>query len=286
LGVLYVVATPIGNLEDISDRARRILSEVDLIAAEDTRHTGRLLQRLGIDRPQISYHAFNERSRRDRLLTALAEGNVALVSDAGTPGISDPGSELVSSAIEAGHEVVPIPGPSAMAAAVSASGIAPGPLIFLGFLPRKLKERRELLQRSIMTGFALVLFESPNRVGATLTDLEVVAGNRQAVLFRELTKLYEEAVRGTVSSLRNEIENRTIRGECVLVVGGAIEGESGDLDANGLLQSRLRDGLSVREAAREVAELTGERRSDLYRIALKLRESDSDPSTTKATGQT
>src|SRR5215216_4025343 len=170
MGTLYVVATPIGNLEDLSPRAVRVLREVDLIAAEDTRHSRRLLTHFAITTPTVSYHEHNKRKRRELLLEALASGDVALITDAGTPAVSDPGSDLVTAALAAGHRVSPIPGPSALAAAVSASGLTDGPFLTLGFLPRERGERRRLIARAATAGFPLVIFESPRRLGPTLQE--------------------------------------------------------------------------------------------------------------------
>jgi 16S rRNA (cytidine1402-2'-O)-methyltransferase len=192
LGTLYLVATPIGNLEDVTARALRVLREVPLIAAEDTRHTGRLLTHFGIETPVISYHAHNERARRERLLAELAGGDLALVSDAGTPGISDPGRDLVAAALAAGHRVSPVPGPSALTAAVAASGLVAGPFLALGFLPRRGPERRTILARAGAAGVPVVLFEAPGRVAATTAELATAWGDRPVALMRELTKRHEE----------------------------------------------------------------------------------------------
>lgn len=270
MGTLYVVATPIGNLEDISARALRVLREVSLIAAEDTRHTGRLLSHFGIDTPLISYHAFNERSRRDRLLDALATGDVALVSDAGTPGISDPGQSIVSAAAAAGFTVSPIPGPSSLAAAVSASGLADGPFSFLGFLPRSQSERRRLLSRAAATGFALVLFEAPGRVPETLTDLRTSLGDRQAAVHRELTKLHEEIRYGTLTALASELDTKPVRGEVVIVVAGGESQNVSDEDPRSVVARLLATGMKPSEAAREAAAITGLPRSELYALTREI----------------
>jgi 16S rRNA (cytidine1402-2'-O)-methyltransferase len=266
MGTLYIVATPIGNLGDISARALETLKRVQLIAAEDTRHTGRLLSHFGIETPLISYHTFNERSRRDRMLQALAEGDVALVSDAGTPGISDPGQALVAHAVAAGYPVLPIPGPSSLVAAVSASGLVDGPMIFLGFLPRQEAERRRILTRAGSTGFALVLFEAPNRVAATLEDLGAVVGDRRASVMRELTKLHEESRFGTLSSLATELNTAAIRGECVIVVAGSESGPEQSEDPTMVVERLLATGMKPSEAAREAAALTGRPRSEVYAL--------------------
>lgn len=271
MGVLYVVATPIGNLEDVSARALRILRDASLIASEDTRHTGRLLSHFGIETPQISYHAFNERARVDRLLAALGDGDVALVTDAGTPGISDPGVALVDAALDAGISVQAVPGPSSLTAAASISGLLDGPFIFLGFLPRKGQERAALVGRAAGSGFGLVLFESPNRAGATLADLAVVMPGRRFALIRELTKLHEEILRGTLGDHLDE-RLATVRGEVVIVVGGSagLPNQHEHLDLERTVHGLLAAGLKPSEAAREAAALTGHGRDEAYEIAVRL----------------
>jgi 16S rRNA (cytidine1402-2'-O)-methyltransferase len=270
MGILYIVATPIGNLEDISARALRTLRDVSLIAAEDTRHTGRLLAHFGIGTPLISYHAFNERARQDRLLSALAAGDVALVSDAGTPGISDPGQPLVAAVVAAGFTVSPIPGPSSVIAAVSASGLIDGPFTFLGFLPRTRSERRRLLTRAAATGFALVLFEAPGRVADTVADLQDALGDRDAVVLRELTKLHEEVRHGTLSDLAAALTGHTIRGEIVIVVGGREVERDQPEDPRAVVARFLAAGMKPSEAAREAAAITGRPRSELYALAREV----------------
>lgn len=272
MGTLYVVATPIGNIEDVSPRALRVLASVEVIAAEDTRHTGRLLSRLGIATPMISYHAFNERSRIEMLLERLDAGDVALVSDAGTPSISDPGAAIVHAAATAGFPVLAVPGPSAFTAAMSISGFTDGPVVFLGFLPRKKGERTHLLERSLDTGFALFLFESPRRVVSTIRELAEIAPDRETAVFREMTKMYEETLRGTsahLADLLSELDN--IKGEIVIGVAGR-NGESvSQASAHDLLSARLCSGMSVSQTAKEVAALTGIPRSDVYEMAVTMR---------------
>jgi 16S rRNA (cytidine1402-2'-O)-methyltransferase len=265
MGTLYVVATPIGNLEDISARALRVLRDVQLIAAEDTRHTGRLLAHFGIKTPMISYHGFNERMRRGPLLEALRTGDVALVSDAGTPGISDPGQAIVAAAHDAGFAVVPVPGPSAIAAAVSASGLIDGPFLFLGFLPRTKSDRRRLLAQSAATGFAVVLYEAPARVSATLSDLRAALGDRQAAVMRELTKLHEEIRIDRLSKLAASLG--AMRGEVVIVVGANLTGPSVEEDPRTVVDRLLAAGLKPSEAAKQAAAITGLPRSELYALA-------------------
>lgn len=277
MGTLYLVATPIGNLEDISARAIRILGEVALIAAEDTRHTGKLLAHFGITTPMVSYHRHNERSRQEQLLAVLGEGDVALVSDAGMPGISDPGAALVRWAAEAGVPVSPVPGASALTAAVAAAGLADGPFITLGFLPRRGAERRVLIGKAGATGWPVVLFESPERLGATLEELAATWGERAVVVLRELTKLHEEVVRGTLASLAAEFRGRAARGEIVVVVGSGGSAEIGDeSEIDELLAALRRSGLSASQAAREAAAASGLSRSALYERA---RRAGADPET-------
>ncbi|HET8523910.1 MAG TPA: 16S rRNA (cytidine(1402)-2'-O)-methyltransferase [Thermomicrobiales bacterium] len=270
MGTLYLVATPIGNLEDITPRALRTLREVALIAAEDTRHTGRLLARFGIDTPMISYHAFNERSRRERLLAALAEGDVALVTDAGTPGVADPGRDVVEAAFHAGYRVSPIPGPSALTAAISASGLIDGPFLVLGFLPRAGRERKHALGRAATSGAPVVLFEAPGRLVSTLRELAALLGNRTAVVARELTKLHEDIRRDSLLNLAAAYDEEGVKGEIVIVVDGADnenEGTTSAEDPVAVVAALLRSGLKPSEAAREAAKLTGLPRSQLYELA-------------------
>jgi 16S rRNA (cytidine1402-2'-O)-methyltransferase len=267
MGTLYLVATPIGNLEDITLRAIRLLREVSLIAAEDTRHTGLLLRHLGIATPLVSYHAHNERARRPQLLAHLAGGDLALVSDAGTPGLSDPGHALVVAAVAAGHQVVPVPGPSALLAAVTASGLAPDGFTYLGFLPRKPAEARRALARVAALPHPLVIFEAPHRLVETLALLGEALGERPAVAARELTKLHEEFRRDTLAGLLAHYRQAPPRGEFVLVVGGAPPAAPvGPDEALALLQQAVAAGRSPSQAAREVAERTGRPRQELYRL--------------------
>ena len=220
-GTLYIVSTPIGNLEDMTLRALRILKEVDLIAAEDTRRTGLLLKHFGIEKPLTSYFEGNEMRKREFVLSKMKEGrSVALVSDAGTPGVSDPGFRLIGIAIENGIPVVPIPGPSAAITALSISGLPTDAFLFKGFLPHKSKKRRDLLQQLIEVKETLILYESPHRISETLEDILNILGDRQMVLTRELTKAYEEILRGRVSEIRNQTAQRKLKGEITLVISG------------------------------------------------------------------
>jgi 16S rRNA (cytidine1402-2'-O)-methyltransferase len=224
MGTLFVVGTPIGNLEDMTYRAVRVLKEVDLIAAEDTRTSRVLLKHFDIGTPTTSFHAFTGEGKVARLVERLDEGDVAIVSDAGMPGISDPGYPLIRAAIDAGHAVVPIPGPSAVLAALVASGIPMHAFTFLGFLPRKSGQRRSLLAAHAQVDHALVAFESPHRLRSALADIAIELGDRPMVVARELTKKFEELVRGSVSSVQAHFDLHEPRGEFTLVIAGAGQG--------------------------------------------------------------
>jgi 16S rRNA (cytidine1402-2'-O)-methyltransferase len=222
-GTLYIVSTPIGNREDITLRALRILKEVDLIAAEDTRHTGLLLRHYGIQKPLTSYFEGNELKKRDFILSKLKQGDrIALVSDAGTPGISDPGFRLIQLAIENQIPVVPIPGPSAVIAALSVSGLPSDAFLFRGFLPHKMKKRKDLLKELEDARETLIFYESPHRISETLRDIYEVLGDREIVLTRELTKIYEEVLRGKVTEIQSQIGGRKLKGEISLLVSGKV----------------------------------------------------------------
>ena len=220
-GTLYIVSTPIGNLEDITLRALRILKEVDLIAAEDTRHTILLLRHFGIQTPLTSYFERNELKKKEFIVSKLNQGDrVALVSDAGTPGISDPGFRLIQTAIENQIPIVPIPGPSAAIAALSVSGLPTDAFLFKGFLPHKSKKRRDLLKQLGEVRETLIFYESPHRLSEALNDLLNILGDREMVLTRELTKIYEEVLRGNVSEIKKQIGERKLKGEITLVISG------------------------------------------------------------------
>lgn len=287
MGTLFIVSTPIGNLEDMTPRAVRVLREVGVIAAEDTRHTRGLLNYFAIQTPLVSYHEHNERGRRDQLLEALSRGDVALVSDAGTPAISDPGAALVAAARDAGYSVSPVPGPSAVTAAVAAAGLVTGPFISLGFLPRKAAERSALFARAGATGFPVVLFEAPNRTADTLGDLARAWGERPAVVMRELTKVHEESVAGSLGELAHRFAELPPRGEVVIVVGGdSVPAQVGAVDAAEVLRQMARAGLSPSKAAREAAAVTGLPRSELYALARSLNEQEpaATPAGSRASG--
>jgi len=223
-GVLYLVATPIGNLEDITLRALRVLKECDVVAAEDTRHSGRLLQHFGIAKPMLSYFQFNEAKRSEEIIARLGRGEkVALITDAGTPGISDPGERVVRAALTAGFKVESIPGPCALVAALTASGLPTDEFHFIGFLPHKSGQRRKQLEALGPVAGTLIFYESPYRVAKLLTELNEIFPTRPVVLARELTKLFEEYRRGTPGELLAELERRPAKGEFVVLVGPAAD---------------------------------------------------------------
>jgi 16S rRNA (cytidine1402-2'-O)-methyltransferase len=268
---LYIVATPIGNLEDITLRALRVLKEARLIAAEDTRTTRKLLSHYNIHTPLTSDHDHNRVRKIPVILKALDEGDVALVSDAGTPGISDPGLELVRAAIDVGVSVVSIPGPSAVITALAASGMSADQFLFLGFLPRRKGERQGLLRSVSELPYTIVLYEAPHRLRRTLIDLQEVLGDRPIAAVREVTKLYEEVFRGTVSQCLEHFV--ILRGEFTLVVSGRPNGETpSSKEAEERLRSLLKQGVSSREAREQVAADTGIPRREVYRMWLRLKE--------------
>ena len=266
-GTLYVVATPLGNLEDVTLRALRILKEVALVACEDTRRTARLLQAHGIATPTTSYFEHNERWKGERILDALRAGRaVALVSDAGTPGISDPGYRLVREARAEGIPVVPVPGPSAAVAALSVSGLPTDRFLFVGFLPARAQARRKALDALAAARETLVVYESPVRVVAALDDMQAALGDREAFLCREATKLHEEYVRGTLASLRALLAaRREVKGEIVLVVAGASEAAPPPTATVAETFARLSaEGMTRREAVKETARIHGLPAREVY----------------------
>ena len=269
---LYIVPTPIGNLEDITLRALRVLAEADLIAAEDTRVTRKLLARYEIQTPLTPFHVHNLSTKLPDLLNRLATEDIALVSDAGTPTINDPGQELVAAAAENGCEVVALPGASALTTALAASGLPTEGFVFLGFLPRRKTERIDLLSNLRVERRTLVAFETPHRLTSSLSDLLETLGDRRIAVCRELTKLHEEIFRGSVS---DAIDHFTVpRGEFTLVIQGAPEGAETVPDAevtSMLLQAKNR-GMSARDAVALVAEATGRSKRDLYTLWLSLDE--------------
>ncbi|CBV41836.1 16S rRNA (cytidine(1402)-2'-O)-methyltransferase [Halomonas elongata] len=279
-GSLYVVATPIGNLEDLSPRAARVLGEVALVAAEDTRHTSRLLRHLGIAPAVVSLHEHNEAGRVEQIDARLAAGeDVALVSDAGTPLISDPGFVLVRELRARGRRVTPVPGACALVAALSAAGLATDRFLFNGFLPAKGGARRARLEALVEREESLVFYESPHRIEATLADLSTVFGERRLVLARELTKTFETFLDGSADELiaRLEADPDQARGEFVVMVEGAAPrevGETATLEADALLASLLAEGVGVKQAAGAAARLLGGAKKTWYARAQQLKDGD------------
>ena len=273
MGTLFLVATPIGNLEDITLRALRVLGEASCIAAEDTRQTRKLMDRYQVRVPLISYHEHNKRARLSEVLTRLDRGSVALVSDAGTPGLSDPGYELVCAAIEAGHTVQAVPGPSAPIAALVASGLPTDAFIFIGYLPRRSAERRAGLQALVEDRRTVVAFEVPHRLDAALADVEAVLGaERRLAVARELTKVYEEIIRGTVAETRAHFAAHPARGEITLVIGGASAAAAWDeTRVRAALAKQGELGSTPSTAAQRVAQASGWTRRDVYRLAMEKR---------------
>lgn len=270
-GTLFVVTTPIGNLEDLTPRAARTLSEVELIAAEDTRRTRKLLTHMGISKSLISYNEHNARERTPRILRTLLKVDVALVTDAGVPAVSDPGADLVRAAAEQGTPVVAVPGPSAVTAALSVAGIGGDSFKFLGFPPRARKERRELFAANEAEAATLVLFEAPHRLRATLEDLRDVLGERTVAVCRELTKLHEEVFRGTPASA---LDHFTLpRGEFVIVAEGAPKRMAMAVDEDGARQALAHlkaQGQTRRDAVAQVTDAFGVSRRDAYRLWLEV----------------
>jgi len=273
-GTLYIVGTPIGNLEDTTFRAIKTLQKVDLIAAEDTRHTGKLLQHFQIQATLLSYHQHNEQSRISELIEKLNQGKtIALVTDAGMPGISDPGYELVKACVEINISVVPIPGVTASITALCASGLPTNKFIFIGFLPTKIKLREEQLEKLSNSLETIVLYESPYRILHTLEYLANILGeNRKIVLARELTKLHEEFWRGTLGQAIIHYQNNQPKGEFTIVIAGA-EPELAVLSEDTIkqeLQELFAQGISRSQASRQLAQKINLSRRKIYQIALKI----------------
>ncbi len=266
MGTLYLVATPIGNLEDITLRALRVLRECSLVATEDTRTTGRLLAHFNIEKPMFSHYEHSKPANLERILTMLEVSNVALVSEAGTPLVSDPGYDLVQAAVERGFRVISIPGPSAMTAALPVSGLPTDRFLFLGFLPRKSADRRRALTNVAKVRATLVLFEAPHRLRATLADcVDSLGGQRHCAVCRELTKLHEEVWRGSLVGALAEWHDREPRGEFTLVVEGAAKPAPWDEDrVRSQLPVLQAEGIRRSEAARRVARRSGWAKSEVY----------------------
>lgn len=268
-GALYIVSTPIGNLEDITLRALRILKEVDVIAAEDTRHSSKLLNYYSIKKPLISYWGEREKVRSEEIIKRLKSGqSVALISDAGTPGISDPGEVVIRKALDEGFDVIPIPGPSALITALSVSGLPLREFTFVGFLPSKNRQRRRILQELSFEKRTLVFYEAPHRVIETLKDMYDIFGNRNVAVFKEITKVHEEAFRGSIEKVISEVKISKVAGEFVIVVegrgkeGGSIE------DALKEVLTLIKKGTSRKDAVRMVADTYGLSKRELYEESL------------------
>jgi 16S rRNA (cytidine1402-2'-O)-methyltransferase len=266
-GHLYLVATPIGNLEDITYRALRILREADVIACEDTRHTRKLLDHYGISKPLTSYHEHNEAARAQELVEKLlADASVALVSDAGMPLVSDPGYRVVAAAIAAGIPVIPIPGPSAVVAAIAASGLPTDEFYFGGFLPAKSGQRARTLEALRDNSSTLIFYEAPHRILATLADVEQVLGPRHVVIARELTKIHEEFLRGPVAAVRATLESRpAMKGEMTLLIGKAEAQPADPTTIEEAVEACERTGISRMEAIKEVARKRGLSKREVYK---------------------
>ena len=269
-GTLYVVATPIGNLEDITLRALRVLKEVDVIAAEDTRHTQILLSHYGIHTPLTSYHEHNEKTKARQLMSRLERGEqIALVSDAGTPAISDPGYRLAVEAIRGGIPVIPIPGASALTAVLSAGGLPTDRFVFDGFLPAKKQERRARLRALSSETRTLVIYEAPHRLTETLNDLVEILGDRETVLAREVSKVHEEFLRGRLTEVAKQIAGREIKGELTLLIGGSRgQSEVSQEQIEKEIRKLKDDGLRVKEIAEILGEKYGYPKKEIYRLAL------------------
>ena len=269
MGTLYLVATPIGNLEDMSPRAVRILREAVLIAAEDTRHTGILLKHFQIATPITSYFEHNKLGKLDFILEKLSGGDVALVSDAGTPAINDPGYELVKAALAANHDVKPIPGPSAPIAALTVSGLPTDSFLYLGYLPHKTSERHRRLEEIEGHAYTLVILESPYRIVESLEDILLILGDRKICVAREMTKMFEEYWRGTIRGAVAHFKSQPVRGEFTLVIEGKDEEERGVWTEDELrmaIEKELISEKSAKEISTELAEVSGWNKKEIYAL--------------------
>lgn len=278
-GCLYVVATPIGNLGDLSSRAVDVLRAVHFVVCEDTRHSRGLLARHGIERELVSLPAFDESSRVAGIVARLVQGeDAAVVSDAGTPGISDPGEQLVASAIAAGVRVVPVPGPSAVVAALCASGLPTGRFHFLGFLPRERAAAQAMLEEVAPLRATLILYEAPARVARTLALAAEILGSRPACVARELTKLHEEFDRGTLAALEARWAGREVLGEVVIVIGGnAVDQRWDEAKVREALRAGLAAGVHLKGLSQEIARAAGWSAKDVYRLGLSVPRADPAP---------
>lgn len=270
-GSLYICPTPIGNLEDITLRTLNILKEVDLIAAEDTRHTLKLLNHYDIKKPLTSYHEHNVKEKGIELIEKLNQGiNIALVSDAGMPGISDPGADLIREAIEAGIEVVALPGPTASITALIISGLATDKFIFYGFLPPKRKDRIRELEIIKEYKMTTILYEAPHRLLDLLEDMDEILGDRRISISRELTKKFEETFRGTAKEALEKFKSSGVKGEFVIVVEGNKEEESFDIDIEKALKEYLSQGYTKKEAVKKVSQEYNLPKNEVYKISLEI----------------
>lgn len=270
-GILYLVATPIGNLEDITFRAIRILKEVDLIAAEDTRTSAKLTAKYNIKAKLISYHKFNEKQKAEFLIEQLRSGkSVAVVSDAGTPGISDPSEVIVEECIKNNIPVIPIPGPSAIITALSASGLSTENFSFFGFLPKTKSKQIEFLQDLISRKETMIFYESPKRVKQTLQTFLEIFGNRQIVVSKELTKIYETFFRGTIIEVLSQLNETNLKGEFVILLEGAKEREVSDVEIEKLLREKIANGLSKSETVKEISKKFNIKKNRVYQVSLRI----------------
>jgi len=274
MGTLYLVATPIGNLEDMSPRAVRVLQEAVLIAAEDTRHTGKLLKHFEIETELTSYFEHNKLQKIDLVLSKLADGDVAVVSDAGSPAINDPGYELVRAALASGFDVRPVPGPSAPIAALIVSGLPTDSFLYLGYLPHKASERRKMVEQIANLSYTLVFLESPYRIVEALEDILSELGDRQICVAREMTKMFEEFWRGSVSRALEYFKSQTARGEFTLVVAGAEKslGEWTESETVAAIRSGLEAGESPSRLSKRLAGESGWSKRDIYRLIQEIIE--------------
>lgn len=275
MGILYLVSTPIGNLEDISPRGVRILRESILIAAEDTRHTGILLKHFDIQTPLTSYFEHNKLNKLEFILEKLSQGDVALVSDAGTPAINDPGYELVKAALASNFEVLPIPGPSAPIAALTVSGLPTDSFLYLGYLPHKSNERRKYVGQVGNLTYTLIFLESPHRIIAALEDIFSVLGKRRICVAREMTKLHEEYWRGSVSGAIEYFKSKEPRGEFTLVIEGKMKEERTLWAKDELLKAikkELKASKSAKEISSELAEKSGWNKKEVYDLVVKQKD--------------
>lgn len=273
-GKLYICPTPIGNLKDLTLRVIETLKVVDIIACEDTRRTRKLMNHLDIEQELISYHKFNQEGKGKKLIDMMLAGkDIALVSDAGTPAISDPGEYLVKDAVREGIEVISLPGPSAFVAALSASGLDTKKFLFYGFLPVKGSERKEALKEIVTSSHTVVIYESPHHINKTLKDLNNLIQNRKVVIAREVSKLHEEYLRGTVRQLYHQVKDKQVKGELTLVINGANKEEEApwnDLSIEEHLEDLISQGISKKDAIKIVSELRNVSKKQVYSKAIEI----------------